>query len=266
MPCCRTSASRRSRRYGWLQAGRDARRPGHGRDDARPADHGRAVRRLPGRLSQSRRPFDPLAAGVLGSVVTTWVTFVPCFLWIFLGAPYIERLRGQASGSAAPSRRSRRGRRRGAEPGGLVLDPHAVRGCRRNPLRPAHLRWFQPDWATLSWPSLAIAVVAAIILFRTKWGMFAALGAGVALGVGCYCWVCGVEIMLGRAGLAALRDDANTFSEKLQDQRPTGRLCMVRAADFQGIRGRQLAHLYTLADKPPLPRVASRDAMKLGKP
>ncbi|HVR82303.1 MAG TPA: chromate efflux transporter [Luteimonas sp.] len=35
----------------------------------------------------------PLLAGVLGSLLTTWVTFVPCFLWIFLGAPYIEALR-----------------------------------------------------------------------------------------------------------------------------------------------------------------------------
>jgi chromate transporter len=36
----------------------------------------------------------PLTAGVLGAVVATWATFVPCFLWIFLGAPYIEGLRG----------------------------------------------------------------------------------------------------------------------------------------------------------------------------
>jgi chromate transporter len=35
----------------------------------------------------------PLAAGVLGSAVTVWATFAPCFLWIFLGAPYVERLR-----------------------------------------------------------------------------------------------------------------------------------------------------------------------------
>ena len=37
---------------------------------------------------------DPLVAGVLGAAVVTWATFAPCFLWIFLGAPYIERLRG----------------------------------------------------------------------------------------------------------------------------------------------------------------------------
>jgi chromate transporter len=37
----------------------------------------------------------PLAAATLSAAITTWVTFVPCFLWIFLGAPHIERLRGQ---------------------------------------------------------------------------------------------------------------------------------------------------------------------------
>ena len=40
---------------------------------------------------------------MLGSILTVWVTFVPCFLWIFLGAPYIERLRDNRSISAALS-------------------------------------------------------------------------------------------------------------------------------------------------------------------
>jgi chromate transporter len=44
---------------------------------------------------------DPLAAGALGAVVVTWATFAPCFLWIFLGAPYIERLRGNVRLGAA---------------------------------------------------------------------------------------------------------------------------------------------------------------------
>ncbi|HEX6866587.1 MAG TPA: chromate transporter, partial [Caulobacteraceae bacterium] len=43
----------------------------------------------------------PLIAGVLGGLLTTWVTFVPCFLWIFLGAPWIEALRGAKVLSAA---------------------------------------------------------------------------------------------------------------------------------------------------------------------
>jgi chromate transporter len=44
---------------------------------------------------------DPVLAGVLGATVTVWATFAPCFLWIFLGAPYIERLRGNQSLNAA---------------------------------------------------------------------------------------------------------------------------------------------------------------------
>jgi chromate transporter len=42
-----------------------------------------------------------LWAGVLGAVLTVWVTFVPCFLWIFLGAPYIEALRGNVALASA---------------------------------------------------------------------------------------------------------------------------------------------------------------------
>ena len=45
-----------------------------------------AAFRDPGALS-------PIAAGVLGGTLATWVTFVPCFLWIFAGAPFAERLR-----------------------------------------------------------------------------------------------------------------------------------------------------------------------------
>ena len=46
---------------------------------------------------------DPLLAGILGATLTTWVTFVPCFLWIFLGAPYIETVRGNKALGAALS-------------------------------------------------------------------------------------------------------------------------------------------------------------------
>ncbi len=45
----------------------------------------------------------PALLGFLGAALTTWVTFVPCFLWIFLGAPYVEALRGRASLTAALS-------------------------------------------------------------------------------------------------------------------------------------------------------------------
>jgi len=45
----------------------------------------------------------PMLAGTLGGLLATWVTFTPCFLWIFLGAPFIERLRGNKALSAALS-------------------------------------------------------------------------------------------------------------------------------------------------------------------
>ncbi len=43
----------------------------------------------------------PLVAGTLGALLTTWVTFLPCFVWIFAGAPFIERLRGNAALASA---------------------------------------------------------------------------------------------------------------------------------------------------------------------
>ncbi len=45
----------------------------------------------------------PLLAATLGALITTWTTFVPCFLWIFLGAPYVEKLRGNESLTSALS-------------------------------------------------------------------------------------------------------------------------------------------------------------------
>jgi chromate transporter len=45
----------------------------------------------------------PLLAATLGAFITTWTTFVPCFLWIFLGAPHIEQLRGNVKLSTALS-------------------------------------------------------------------------------------------------------------------------------------------------------------------
>ena len=55
-----------------------------------------------GYLAASREMgIDPILGGIAGSVVTTWVTFAPCFLFIFAGAPYVEWLRGHQDLSAA---------------------------------------------------------------------------------------------------------------------------------------------------------------------
>ena len=48
-------------------------------------------------------PLSPLTAATLGALLTTWTTFLPCFLWIFLGAPHIEQLRGNKKLTAALS-------------------------------------------------------------------------------------------------------------------------------------------------------------------
>jgi chromate transporter len=58
-----------------------------------------------GFLAAFRAPgaLPPLLAGVLGGLLTTWVTFAPCFLWVFAGAPFIEALRGVRALGAALS-------------------------------------------------------------------------------------------------------------------------------------------------------------------
>jgi chromate transporter len=138
-----------------------------------------------GFLGAYRNPgaLPPLAAGVLGSVVTVWATFAPCFLYIFVGAPYIDRLRANKSLSCALSAIT-------AAVVGVVLNLavwFALHVLFTQPgetrYSPLHLRWYQPDWTTLSWPSLVIAVAAAGVLFGTKRGMFGALAVGVLGGL-----------------------------------------------------------------------------------
>jgi chromate transporter len=48
-------------------------------------------------------PLAPMLAGTLGGLLTTWVTFAPCFLWIFLGAPFVEAIRGNRALSGSLS-------------------------------------------------------------------------------------------------------------------------------------------------------------------
>lgn len=79
--------------YGWLTSGEMA--AGLGLAESTPGPL-IIVTQFVGFLAAYRFPggLDPLLAGVLGSLVTIWAVFVPSFLWIFLGAPWIERLRG----------------------------------------------------------------------------------------------------------------------------------------------------------------------------
>ena len=62
----------------------------------------------------------PLVAATIGALITTWATFTPCFLWIFLGAPYIEQLRGNYPADECAVGDHCRYCRRGTQPCGLV--------------------------------------------------------------------------------------------------------------------------------------------------
>jgi chromate transporter len=88
--------------YGWLLPGQMV--TGLGLAESTPGPL-IMVTEFVGFIGAYRNPggLDPVVAGVLGATVTTWATFAPCFLWIFLGAPYIERLRGNRALTATLS-------------------------------------------------------------------------------------------------------------------------------------------------------------------
>ncbi|MEW5987684.1 MAG: chromate efflux transporter [Chloroflexota bacterium] len=130
--------------------------------------------RHPGLLS-------PLAAGVLGSLITTWVTYVPCFLWIFLGAPYVEQLRGNQSLSAALTAIT-------AAVVGVILNLAVWFSLHTlfdvvNEVHTLGLRLLVPDWATLDGVAAVIAVGAFLALFRFRWGMMKTLAVSAATGL-----------------------------------------------------------------------------------
>jgi chromate transporter len=126
-------------------------------------------------------PLSPLLAGVLGATVAAWVTFAPSFLFIFAGAPYVERLRGNRALSAALAGIT-------AAVVGVILNLavwfalHVLFG-RVGQVDAGPLHLLVPDWRTLDLPSLLIALGAAFALFRLRWGMLATLAAAVAAGL-----------------------------------------------------------------------------------
>jgi chromate transporter len=126
-------------------------------------------------------PFDPLVAGTLGAAMTVWVTFAPCFLWIFLGAPYVEALRGNRRLDAALSSVT-------AAVVGVVLNLalwfalHVLFGTVDE--RTWHgVRLYVPDLVSLDPAALVLAVLAALLLFRTRLGMVRTLAVSAALGL-----------------------------------------------------------------------------------
>jgi chromate transporter len=123
----------------------------------------------------------PMLAGTLGGLIATWVTFTPCFLWIFLGAPYMEKLRGNQALSAALSAIT-------AAVVGVILNLavwfalHVLFGeVRVFRLGPASLD--VPVPATLDLAALALTAFAVVAVFYFKLGIMPVLAASGGLGM-----------------------------------------------------------------------------------
>lgn len=124
---------------------------------------------------------DPLVAGCLGALVTTWVVFAPSFLWIFVGAPYVERLRGHRAAAGALSAIT-------AAVVGVIANLalwFALHVLFRR-VEEAGFGLDVPDPASLDWRAAALIAVAMLALLRLNWGLAATLAicaaGGLALG------------------------------------------------------------------------------------
>ncbi|WP_275789196.1 chromate efflux transporter [Pararhizobium gei] len=116
---------------------------------------------------------DPLLSGMLGATLATWVTFVPCFLWILLGAPYVETLRNNRALSGALAAIS-------AAVTGVILNLALWFGL--------HVLFTQVDryaggplsmplpvWQTFQWTALFLSVLASLLLLLFKRGVVTTL-------------------------------------------------------------------------------------------
>lgn len=164
--------------YGWLTAGEML--DGLGLAETTPGPL-ILVTEFVGFLAAYRAGGDSLLLGLAGALVVLWSTFAPCFLWIFTGAPYIERIANIPRLKSALSAIT-------AAVTGVILNlsvwfalhvifkdvPEAVAGP---------LRFSYPVLSSISWPTAALAALAALMLFKLHLGMIRvlAISAGLAL-------------------------------------------------------------------------------------
>jgi len=166
--------------YGWLRPGEML--DGLGMAETTPGPLIMVVQFV-GFMAGYRQPgsLPPLLAGTLAGLLTTWVTFVPCFLWIFLGAPFIEVLRGNKGLAAALSAIT-------AAVVGVILNLalwfalHTLFG-RLEPLRWGPLRLDVPQLDSVDWAALALTAGAMLAIFRFKAGVIPTLAGSAAAGI-----------------------------------------------------------------------------------
>ncbi|MBB4232038.1 chromate transporter [Rhizobium mongolense] len=166
--------------FGWLKPGEML--DGLGMAETTPGPLISVVQFV-GFMAAYRNPgsLDPMLAATLAAVLTTWVTFIPSFLWIFLGAPFIERLRGDPALTGAMSAIT-------AAVVGVILNLAIWFGVHVlfSDVRTAS--WGPvsidvPVPASLIWPSLVLTVFAALAIFHLKLSVIATLAISAAIGV-----------------------------------------------------------------------------------
>ncbi|MFL5164950.1 MAG: chromate efflux transporter [Microvirga sp.] len=161
--------------YGWLQPGEML--DGLGMAETTPGPL-IMVTQFVGFMGAFRAPgaLNPYVAGVLGGLLTTWVTFTPCFLWIFLGAPYIEALRSNRALSGALAAIT-------AAVVGVILNLAVWFGLHVLFREVRELRFAGvltldvPVLSTVNLASLVLTAAAIIAMFRFKIGMIPVLAA-----------------------------------------------------------------------------------------
>jgi chromate transporter len=129
-------------------------------------------------------PFSPLTSALVAATLTTWMTFVPCFLWIFLGAPYVDRLRGVVILNAALAGIT-------AAVVGVIAKlavwfAMQVIFTRTGDVTLGPVQILVPDFASLNLVALMLTALASVLVFGLARGPVVVVGAlglaGAALG------------------------------------------------------------------------------------
>jgi chromate transporter len=166
--------------YGWLRPGEML--DGLGMAETTPGPL-IIVTQFVGFMAAFRHPgaLPPILAGALGGALTTWVTFTPCFLWIFLGAPFVEALRGARALNGALAAIT-------AAVAGVILNLAVWFGLHvlfreTTPVRDLGLRIDMPVLSSLDYAALVLTIGAVLAVFRLKIGVIPLLLACSAAGV-----------------------------------------------------------------------------------
>jgi chromate transporter len=133
---------------------------------------------------------NPWVAAVIAALLTTWVTFVPCFLFILLGAPYVERLRGNRGLSTALTGIT-------AAVVGVIANLATYFALhtlfdQTSRIRSGPLAFDVPDLGSIQPAALAITALGCFVVFARDWSVLRTMGV---------CAVAGIVVGLARAAM-----------------------------------------------------------------